>query len=236
MSLNFYLSDLDTSGSASSAQISGADTSSFTGDVTATVDVSASVLQSLFNYYSDNVDVTDVSADDIKYRVVYTGLNTALDIDINANTTVEAGNYYTSSGSMYVAHDYVRYLADKLFNTSFGVDLFSNESDLRTDLQSTFQTNLDTVLTALESAGVRAVTDSDSNPSKKLLDQIINSASDRLSDISGNHLGSNWYKMPILAGDNVYSVFTVSAASNQEDLTSTSAIPDRTYLIRMAAV
>ena len=240
MSLNFYLSDLDTSADASSAQLSGLDIDAHPEtNVIATVDLSASLLQSLFNFYTDDIDVTDPSTTDIKYRVAYNTLPTALGIDINANTEVEGGSYFTSSGLMYVTFDYVRYLAFKLFNTHYGTDLFSNEEFLRTDLQTTFATNFDTVLTALQSAGEKNHEETVDNPSRKLLNHIINNVPSRLNDISGNYSIEGeqyWYKMPILAGDNVYMVLTVSAAPDQNVLTNVASIEDRTYLIRIAAV
>ena len=248
MSLNFYISDMNVDADASYAKLVGQhvaqDIELPTADVHATVDVSASVLQQLFNFSTEHTDVNDIiqggRAGDIVYRVSYSryNLETALGIDINSNVTCYAGNYYTSTGSLNPTYDYVRYLADNLFNTSLGTDLFSNETELRTNLRDTFTNNFDTRLTYLQTIGQRWPITTTYNPGKYILDNILRNAPERLSDLTQYTLPDHatFHKMPILAGDKIYMLFTVSAAEDQEDLTGSFPIFDRKYLIRIVAV
>jgi len=231
---NFYLSQLDVSIDASSATFDGIDTVSFDASAGATVDVSYSVLSTLFQFSTDASDIDNVVATDILYKVDYTTQAEPLGIDINTNTELYESPIQSNATDNHLTFDFVRYLALKLTNTHLGVDLFSNEAELRTNLNSTFKTKFDTVLVGLANNGV---VDADSNsPSEAILKQIISNQSSRLNDLTALNVGGLWYQTPINAGDKLYFILTVSPATGQENLTSVSAIPDRTYLIRINAV
>ena len=234
---DFYLSQLDVSVDASSATLSGVNTSAFTGDATAAVDISLNTVMSMFQFKTDSTDVNDTNNVDILYKTVYTTSANPLNIDLDINTGMIANAIDTGASNNHVTYDFVRYLAFKLFNTHLGVDLFSNEEPLRTTLNADFKSAFDTVLVDLAAVG-----DADNTglisliPSKSILDQVIHSVPERLNDITPLAVGSNWYKAPLEAGDKLYFRLTVSAAANQHNLTSVSAIPDRVYLIKATLV
>lgn len=237
---NFYLSELDTGVDSISAALRESGTSPLSGDVTAKVDVSVSVLQNLFQFQTDSADITNANNNDIKYKVEYTTSTEPLGIDLDTKTEVTV-NAYASTGDVHVTYEWVRHLAHELFNTHFGADLFSNELELRTALNSSFKTNFNTKLLSLATLdGNQIILDagtSTNNPSLKLLDQISQNAPSRLNDITPYRIGeTDWYKMPILVNDKLYFVLTISAAADQEVLTSVSAIGDRTYLIEINVV
>ena len=242
---SFYLSDLEISTTATLATLSGSTSTSFTGDATAELDVSASVLQTLFQFHSDAIDVTDAVADDLTYKVVNTeGQSYPLSSDFLANTEVTSGMVDSNAATNTVTYDYVRYLAYRLFNTYLGVDLFANETELRDDLDTTARAALDAKLGDFADLGAQDASAS-INPCKVILDQIIANQPTRLSDL---HIASGsastddgaavWNYVPILAGDSLYFKLVVSADAGQAAVVDVSTVttPDRTYLIKINAV
>ena len=241
---SFYLSDLEISTTATLATLSGAATTDFSGNATAELDVSASVLQNLFQFHSDAIDITNTVADDLTYKVVYTSSSYPLSTDFLVNTEVSTGMVDANAATNTVPYDYVRYLAQRLFNTYLGVDLFANEEELRTDLDSTARAALNTKLLSFVSAGTIDASAS-INPSKVILDQIIQNQPTRLStlhvasgDANTNDGAAVFNYIPILEGDSLYFKLIVSAATNQAAVVDSSTVstPDRTYLIKINAV
>ena len=242
---SFYLSDLEISTTATLATLSGAASSSFSGDAIAELDVSASVLQSLFQFHSDAIDVTDAVATDLTYKVVYTSSSYPLSADFLVNTVVSDGDIIdTNAATNTVPYDYVRYLAKKLFNTYLGVDLFANEEELRTDLDSTARVALDAKLASFCALGTIDASAS-INPSKVILDQIIQNQATRLStlhvasgDANTDDGAAVFNYMPILEGDSLFFKLIVSADADQPSVVDSSTVscPDRTYLIKINAV
>ena len=93
-----------------------------------------------FQYQTDSVDINDVVANDVKFRVVYADApNAPLGMDIDESTEVVEGAIDGTAGNKNITYDYTRYLALKLFNTHLGVDLFNNEEELRDDLNTSFK-------------------------------------------------------------------------------------------------
>ena len=231
---DFYLSQLNVDIDASSASFDDAVTVAFDASASAQVDVSFSVLRDLFQFSTDASDIDDVVATDILYKVDYTTQAEPLGIDINTNTELYASPIQSNATDNNLTFDYVRYLALKLFNTYLGVDLIRNEVELRTNLNSTFKSNFDTVLVDL--AGDGNLDASGNSPSESILRQIMSGDPSRLDALTDLSVGNLWYQVPINAGDKLYFVLTVSSATGQENLTGVSAIPDRTYLIKINAV
>jgi hypothetical protein len=231
---DFYLSQLDVDIDASSATFDGAVTVSFDASASAEVDVSFSVLRNLFQFSTDASDIDNLVATDILYKVDYTTQAEPLGIDLNTNTEVYEGFIQSGATDNHVAWDFVRYLALKLTNTYLGVDLFSNETELRDNLTSTFKTKFDAVLVGL--AANPAVEADNNSPSESILRQIMNNEPSRLEHLENLTVEGTWHQTPIIDGDKLYFMLTVTSATGQEELTGVSAIPDRTYLIRINAV
>jgi hypothetical protein len=242
---SFYLNDLELSINSTLATLGCVPTDPFTGiDAYAELDVSASVMQTLFQFHTDASDVDDIVADDLYFKVVYTdGQSYPLSTEFLANTDVITNMINANAAMNTVPYDYVRYLAQCLFNTYLGVDLFANESELRTDLDTTARAALDAKLGELAALGELNSTES-SNPGFKILDQVKCNTPQRLSTI---HLASGdanvndgayvWYYMPILSGDSVYFKLNVSAASGQAaEVDESITISSRVYQIKMNVV
>lgn len=229
-SQDFYLSQLNVSVDASSATLSGVDTTAFTGDAIAAVQIPLSHVMTMFQFHTDSTDITDVSSNDLSYKTVYTSSAAPLNIDLDTNTTVIDGAIDSNAADKHVDFDYVRYLARELFNTHLGVDLISNEESLRTTLNADFKSKFNVVLVDLSNVGITY--NNNPSPAKSILDQVIDNDPDRLSDINPLSLGDSWYMAPLVPGDILYFRLTVSAATGQHALTGVDPISPRTYLIK----
>ena len=112
---------------------------------TAILHVTVAQMKATFKFQTDASNVNDVSASDLKYYVYaseFPGRNPSeakMDEEpgtANAILTKGSDNVNYATGVMRVEDDYVRYLALRLFNTAYGVDLFSNVDALISDLST----------------------------------------------------------------------------------------------------
>ena len=126
-------------------------------------------------------------------------------------------------------------MAQSLFGTHLGTDLFNNESALRSSLNLKFKTALDTMLTT--DNGVEK-TSADDTYMKGALLQILNHLPERLADITTLQVGvdatsgETWYKIPFVAGDKIYFNLTVQPAVDQSSATTGATVNNRVYLVR----
>ena len=245
---NFYLPQLDMSANQTTdASMQWQNTTVITTnfDANAQVDVSYNILQDMFQFYTTDVSGLDWPTNDpvdLKYRVVWNSTAQPLHIDINHNTTVYQSTVGSFTNNPVLTLDWIRWLAQCLFNTPLGVDLFNNEETVRSSLATAFSSDLNTKFTELNAATtVNSVNDGtyysagSPNASQSILSQIIGSAPSRLSDLieSGT---TNWFKCPIMAGDFLYFTVKIRAKSDQHNLTGVASVADRTYLLKINAV
>jgi hypothetical protein len=215
--------------------------------------VSKTVVQELFQYWTDSIDMTDVSANDILYRVYYNAAdssNAPLSSLFVSGAIVTATAPNTNPYNLnrrYLPQDYLRFLALRLFNTTKGVDLFANETQVLMSVDERCKVALNARLSALtgETPGaiardrsdfkvtmdvtspdgpstiIAGTLDTTANPSKKILRQIMQNDAQRL-DLTGAAFGAdasgNWYKMPFVAGDKLYFPITITSPTDQDDL------------------
>jgi alpha-tubulin suppressor-like RCC1 family protein len=216
-----------------------------TGDATADVNISTTLMQNLFKFQSDSIDVNDVSINiidvslnDIKYKIVYSSANHILplgiDFDTSSNVTV---NPVTNKFGLNknLTYDYLRFLAQSLFGTYLGVSLFNNEETIRTSLNLKLKTALDNLLTT---ANEVEMNNTNSTIMRNILLQIIHDDPARVADITTLEVGADpvtnkmWYKIPFLAGDKIYFTVTIQPSSNQSAATTGATVNNRVYLIR----
>jgi len=137
---------LDAFESSSTMNVSATlDSGAAPGDIT---DISATAvyyipldtMKSVFRFSSNSWDIDDVSATDVHYFTFMENwpsdlhINPAhaqLDKDDSSNAIREG----LEPAKMLVKHDFVRHLANELFKTPAGVDLFNNESALLNELK-----------------------------------------------------------------------------------------------------
>jgi hypothetical protein len=271
-SITFSVQALNVSVDAAKALLAGVTDTSFDCDVVADLNLPLADAQDLFRFQSDAIDVTNVEADDIKYKVNYTSSNTldasgipteVVSADWLANTLCSGTDFADqvyidgTAGAAFkgVAFEYTRYLAHNLFNTHLGVDLFSNEEEVRAALDRSARAALDTKMTDL--AGLEGgayitpsqMTGDFSHPSHVILSKIILDAPDRLATLAdyaiagGDESGADpsdpmpTFKMPLAVGDKIQFKLTIQAESTQSDIVdSNAAISNRTYRIVMNVV
>ena len=140
--INFVLSEFESEVTLGTlASLYAADSiPTITADAKAVQYVSLSTIKNVFKYQTDSNDVTNLDSTDIKY---YT-YDTEWPVLNPANAMVEAATAVASTNAagsiadnkMFVAHDFTRHLADELFGTHLGVDLFNNELELLNNIRS----------------------------------------------------------------------------------------------------
>lgn len=240
---------------AFSLDISGA----LAGEAPATIDASCiaiykvktSDMKNVFKFEADSFDVNDTDASDIKYYVYMNAWPATLKLNpVHAHTLdtpllPTAGEVVAERN--LVKHDFVRYLAKSLFNTPHGVDLFSNEDALLTDLVqkgAVARLAIDASLNAVNQANAANGTAPDkystnaltsaANFSRVLLRQVANVRAARFHDVSG---ASGIRSIPFENGDTINFKVAVSPASLQHDLTGQSGpFHTRVYKIQLDLV
>jgi len=235
--LDIYLPLFSVTVTSDTATIYGEQYTPLTGDATVDVDISTTLMNNLFQFQSDSVDINDISINDIKYKTVYSSASPILPlgVDIDTSSNVAVGAIASNTGLNYnLTYDYVRFLAQSLFGTHLGTDLFNNEEALRSSLNSKFKVALDTMLTA-DNGVVK--TSADDTYLRGALLQILNHLPQRLADITTLEVGADgsgemWYRMPFVVGDKIYFNLTVNPASNQSAATTGATVNPRIYLIR----
>ena len=225
-------------------------------DATAVFYVRLSDMTNLFQYQTDSFDVNNVDASDIKYYVFRRSTPTEFRINPShamMNKTESAGmlgsgvQEITANKSL-VKHDFIRYIALRLFNTYHGVDLFQNEQELHenlTYLGETVQHNVDNIIAgvsttsasetmAYDASGNKYLTNDvsgNTNLCRELMRQIAASEPSRFYNHGGNTAGLR--NMPLQENDSINFKLTITAAAGQNVLTGVSVIPSRSYMIKM---
>lgn len=229
---------------------------------TAVYYISKTAINNVFKFEADSWDINDISDSDIRYfthmdewpsNLLINPVNAMLDKNDSNNAILQVG----IPNKMLVKHDFLRYLALKLFNTANGVDLFNNEVELLTHLNtmghtsfqndisgtlwkyattSSFQTdNLNFILDV--SSNKKCTTDNfntNENICRELFNQILNSKKERFSEVTFNEVGQA--AVPINAGDSISYRFTVFPAAGQNTLTGVPAFGGRSYRIKLIVV
>lgn len=270
--IDFSVQALNVDVTAAKAALSGVTDTAFFCNVVAELDIPLADAQNLFRFQSDAIDITNAEATDILYKVHYEE-STILDSEgvptevvaaqwlanTICNGTDDDDEIYTSgtAGATHkgVAFEYVRYLAKKLFNTHLGVDLFSNEEELRVALDRSARENLNNKMKELAGLNTGLYCEASTmagdfnHPSYVILQKIINDAPARLAtladyalpggDASGAEDPENppTFRMPLAEGDSIQFKLTIAADSTQSSIVdSNDVIPVRTYRIVMNVV
>lgn len=226
----------------------------------ATLKISTADMLATFKFSTESTNFDDASVNDVRYYVYqseWTGFNDAslnvvnAEVKTGAVVTVDSRADAYPSNQMLVKHDFIRYIAKNLFNTPYGVDLFSNETELITDLNtlggitSGVLSQINDKLTQCSTAGsgsvaiytdaslgVNYATDVQSEPtniSRELLRQMYAAQPARFKDLTTNTINS----IPFVVGDIITFKLTIDAELTQHLLTDVDPIPPRTYTISL---
>jgi hypothetical protein len=224
-----------------------------TTDATAVFYVRLSDMLNVFKYQTDSADVNDIDASDIRYYVFHRKWPTELKINPShammdkAESSGKLGENFTSDRSL-LKHDFIRYLALRLFNTVHGVDLFRNESDLRENMTyfgENVRYNIDGILSGISttsssvsmsydaSANKYLTNDSSGNTNlcRELMRQVAAHAPSRFYNNGGNT--ADLRNVPFVENDTITFKVIVESAADQNVLTGVSSIPSRSYTIKL---
>jgi hypothetical protein len=257
MVLDFYLEALDTEFTlGENGQITGVELADPTSGLpTATVEVALSVVQGIFKFQTDSADITDSVPDDIKYYINYAGTGPFSTINpAELNIEAATGGLFdaAASGKKTLAHDYIRHLADKLFNTHFGVDLFNNEEELLASVVAggnTVKSNISSVLSAISMTSTnnavglvgttpnRYLTDATLAPDnicKAILEHMVHQESSRFTGIAAS---AEAQSLPFQVNDALVFKLTVHSHADQKvAIGETGPVADRDYRIKIKVI
>lgn len=215
-------------------------------DITLTNQISATDLSGVFFFKTDDFDIPqEYFLDESKFANVMTVLNPM-------NGIVSAG-YFGSNTSDNLAKDFLRDMADQLFNTHFAVDLFTNEDAVVDDISFRSYVVSEIIWGKLSAVDITKTTlrgpdvsygyyttedDTDvSNITRELVDQLLTLAPNRFSNSVQNRLDPNIpkvYGIPLVAGDTISYKLAVSTHPSQISTIATGKpiIYTRTYRVK----
>jgi hypothetical protein len=206
-------------------------------------------------YQSDASDINNVNADDVKYYVFHRKWPTELKLNPShamMNKTESAGMLgggleYIDDKSL-VKHDFVRYIALRLFNTIHAVDLFNNENEILENFVFSGETVLDNINTifseisttssnanmSYDTSGNKYLTNDASgntNLCREIMRHMAAIAPSRFYNNIPNNAGLK--NIPFIENDTIQYKLVIQAAASQNLLTGVSVIPSRSYTIKL---
>lgn len=142
--ITFLLNDIDLSGSmdVSATVLEGVTESAMSGDVVLIGTVSLAGLEQTFKFQTDASNINDISNVDVKF---YQDFNNTTLNDAALSSLTEGAEGSIPSG-IPMSHEYVQYIALNVFGTRKGADIFDNEDELVSELESKQTTAFETFL------------------------------------------------------------------------------------------
>lgn len=256
--VNIILSAMNSQFTLSTSGTIPSITQSVTSDATIhlTYSVPATVLQETFFYRTDQFITSDASF--VYYYVDMSRWPGAINSLNPQNGTVVANSYVANDN---VAKDFIRNLAEQLFGTYLGADLFTNETEVAVDISSNCdmiagkiialltsidKTNGTIVGISTDSSGNKYLNDdkSSSNICREIFNLLISTSPTRFENIkddwayNGTGVDDGYYKMPVLPGDNVSFQISIAPAANQATAipTGRTSLSPRTYTVILHAI
>ena len=239
---------MTTSGGLDSAAIP-----TVTADATAVFTVNVDHMKNVFKFQTDSADMLDTDASDLKYYVNMADWPTLNPANAMMNHAASASPIASgfAANKMLVAHDFTRYLAQELFGTHQGVDLFNNEVALLQNLRLICGTgaagrtwaDIVTKMTAVSTTGdanfivsdasgnyTTNSSSSNENICRVLHQQIASAAKERFSTLTNT---AEAQSLPFQVDDVISFKVIINPAANQHDLTGVPEIAARSYKIKL---
>lgn len=267
--VNFVLSALESNATLGLlGNVFSSPITDITSDARAVFYISESQIKNIFQFQTDSFDTINDPDSDIKYFINYisftsVGLNPAnamLNVSEASQaiaTTDKLGNDL-SANKMLVAHDFMRHMADDLFGTHLGVDLFNNEKQLIKNIRDVCgDATESSVMSVINAAvhkvskqstatltGLKGETDkymtnentTNENLCRVLFNQMMGAASARFASVQDTQAPQ---PLPFEVDDSVNFKLTIHPASGQKLLTrsaSDAEVASRSYEIRLVVV
>ena len=222
-------------------------------EITLTQQISAADLSGVFFFKTDEDITSELVTDtsNVEYyldRSQFTGGQATL----NAMNGIVTTGYYGSNTTDHLGKDFLRDMAHQLFSTHFGVDLFTNEDAVVTDISGKSDVvatdifvkmgDVDKTNTALSGPDVSYgyyTTDTDSsntNLTREILNQLLTLAPGRFTDKTTLRLDAGIpgvYGMPFVTNDTISYKLSVTAHASQNTTIATgkSGLETRTYKV-----
>lgn len=234
--LDFYLKGLELNITSGLSQtIVGEVTEPLQADAYASINIPISLILNTFYYWSDSINVDDVLEEGVKFKTM--NYQAWQSIFFTQAIVMDGGiSYYKKTIDVIkkqINHDFIRYLALKIFRTANGVDLFRNNQTVLNGLDIASNMAFINKLNYLESLGEFNNIDSSYNISRTILRQILSLQPQRIVPLAGE-----WTPIPLYAGDKLYIKLFINPNQQQQNIFSNSTIniEPRSYLIQLNLV
>lgn len=257
----FYVSALNIQVDATKALLPDVSFSTvdFVSDVNASFDVSLNVIKNLFLYQSDAIDINDLVNEDVKYKLNFGASGTeASNFDNFIQNTNCVGsdvndavylNNTANALKQTVSDDYLRFLAFRLFRTAMGVDLFSNEEDVKNNLNADAKQLLIDRMTAISELNEGGFLDATAcenivmdsaigqHPTYAIFNQLMVNTPERFNEMADNLWNVETasftdaslsdvelpvYMVPVRTGDKIMFELRILAHPDQADVVTTT--------------
>lgn len=277
--LSFVLTDLSSSVTLTQTGNLTSDVLSISGDAVAVFLVKTSEIKKVFQFQTDAININDLSAQDMKFYVEMKDwpaainpmnpANAMMDVPVHSSGAISSISKF--NGAAYdhhkalVKHDFIRYIALKMFNTHQAVDLFNNQLAVIQNIETVCDDSIDghawyDISAALYSVDsqlgtnpglliendlkyMTVATTTPDNLSRELFLQIVGNQPNRLTafpDGTARILGSAGPQdMIFYDGDSINFNLTINVAAGQETvsgLSNISPIPSRTYVVKLLMI
>lgn len=222
----------------------GADIEALTAQSTATVSVSKSALDGLIKFKTDATDIDDTNqAEDLVFSVNKDVWKASVDKYASGTFAVTGNACLPNETCQLVSYDRIRWEACDLFGAgtvqagAFGVDLFSNESDLRNeiaDMDSNIEDHINSKLDAAN--GMMMNNDTNDNIGRVIVLKTLESNAQRFKtdDLLANASrdDSGYYPFKFNEGDSIVMKVTYQPAPGtvNNDL---GALANKSYLYKI---
>jgi hypothetical protein len=231
-------------------------TTTVTTDATVTcTGPAATAFQNTFQFKTDSDIATDAT-DDVKYYVdtaQWATMTTDLNASTNGTISVADGGFVAGES---ISESFLRHLADKLFGTHLGVDLFNNETTVKADIISSCGTLATSIGNTISSVGISGSdgdllgtagskylddnTTAAKNITREIVNQLLNNAGSK-ARFNADNLASyavagtpGLYKVPLIAGDSVSYAVTITPNANQDTNVPTgTGSTSRKFLVKL---
>lgn len=219
----------------------------------AEIEIDLALAKQAFQFQADSSDVINVPASDIKFYLSNSNFwNAGFEYNASDANVVLGGSVGPIASGFpldknMVCHDFVRYLAEKLFNTHHGVDLFDNELQLLDNIRDKAQlvwTKMQTEVNKYrDDTGTDPGLETDAVGNKYSTDAVTDSITRKLYEQMIYTLaGKERFKGPIITGvrqdlpfevdDTIEIKLTIVPEGNQHDLTNVAGpLGGRSYKI-----
>ena len=225
-------------------------------DATVTIEVPIDFLKDTFYFKTDEAIATDATDD------VHCYVDTSKWPSMQGYLNASYGNISISDNAFVdsdvIAKDFLRNVANGLFGTHLGVDLFTNETSVHGNLETQTSNVANNIFNSIQDVGITGgdtdlstdennekyfldTVDDPKNVTRALLLQLLSLAPERFNSINlPDHMypgKTGTYRMPLIAGDTLSYALTIHPDVNQNTITNTgtNALP-RKYRVKLVCL